>query len=135
MIWNIYVGNVKILQYVSSDLKPPPLTHNVTKDCLLNHQFSTWKLQAQNIRTTCCIHKLFFVFVLTFRTIHVYNMFSWCSELVVFVHWTGRAMNNHSPYCGLVDARIRTSDNDLPVHNSKNRPGPTIICLSELGIY
>ena len=42
------------------------ITHNTTKD------FS-WKLQAQNIRRTWCVHKLFFV--LTFRTIFVHNMF------------------------------------------------------------
>ena len=49
------------------------LTHNMTKDCSLNYQFSTWKLQAQNIRRTYCVHKL--VFVLTFRTIYVHKMF------------------------------------------------------------
>ena len=26
-------------------------------------------------------------------------------------------MNNLLSYCGLVDAKIRTSDKDLPVHN------------------
>ena len=30
------------------------LTHNMTKDC-------SWKLQAQNIRRTCCVHKLFWM--------------------------------------------------------------------------
>ena len=33
---------------------------------------------------TCCVHKLFFV--LTFRTIYAHNMFSPCSELVVFMY-------------------------------------------------
>ena len=51
------------------------LTHNMTKYCSLNYQFSTWKLQAQNALRTCCVHKLFFVFLLTFRTIYVHNMF------------------------------------------------------------
>ena len=37
------------------------LTHNMTKDCLLIYQFSTWKLQAQNMRRTCCVHKLFWM--------------------------------------------------------------------------
>ena len=35
-------------------------------------------------------------------------MFSPCSELGIF-------MNNLSSYCGLVDAKIRASDKDLPV--------------------
>ena len=42
-------------------------------------------------------------------------MFSPCSELVVFTYWTGKSMNNLSSYCGLVDAKIRASDKDLPV--------------------
>ena len=39
------------------------------------------KLQAHNALRTCCVHKL--VFVLTFRTIYVHNMFSTCSELEI----------------------------------------------------
>ena len=35
------------------------LTHNMTKDCSLNYQFRTWKLQAQNMWRTCCVQKLF----------------------------------------------------------------------------
>ena len=35
------------------------LTHNMTKDCSLIYQFSTCKLQAQNMGRTCCVHKLF----------------------------------------------------------------------------
>ena len=54
-------------------------------------------------------------FVLTFRTIYVHNMFSWCSELVVFMYWTDNSVNNLSSYCGLVDARKRVSDKYLPV--------------------
>ena len=37
------------------------LTHNMTKDCPLNYQFSTWKFQAQNTVRTCCVHKLFWM--------------------------------------------------------------------------
>ena len=37
------------------------LTHNITTDCSLNYQFSTWKLQTQNIRRTCCVHRLFWM--------------------------------------------------------------------------
>ena len=42
-----------------------------------------------------------------------------CSELVVFMYWTGKLVNNLLPYCGLVDARISASDKDLPVMNLK----------------
>jgi hypothetical protein len=55
------------------------LTHNMTKDCSLNYEFSTWKFQAKNKMRTCWEHvaytNWFFVFVLTFRTIYVFNMF------------------------------------------------------------
>ena len=50
------------------------------------------------------------------KTISVHNMFSPCSELGIFMHWTTcDAMNNLLSYCGLVDAKIRASDKDLPV--------------------
>ena len=45
----------------------------------------------------------------------VYTM---CSELVVFLHWTCNSMNNLSSYCGLDDARISASDKDLPVQET-----------------
>ena len=38
-----------------------------------------------------------------------------CSEHVIFSHWTGNSMNNFLSYCGLVDAKISTSEKDLPV--------------------
>ena len=31
------------------------------------------------------------------------------------MYWTYNSMNNLSSYCGLVDAKIRASDKDLPV--------------------
>ena len=49
------------------------------------------------------------------KTICVHNMFSPCSELVVFMHWTGKSLNNLLSYCGLVDVRTNASDKDLPV--------------------
>jgi hypothetical protein len=59
------------------------LTHNMTTDCSLNYQFSTWKLQAQNIRRTCCVHKLFSCFCFDIQnslcTQHVLLMFWACS--------------------------------------------------------
>ena len=38
-----------------------------------------------------------------------------CSELVVFMYWTGKLMNNLLSYCGLVDARKSAPEKDLPV--------------------
>ena len=66
------------------------LTHNMTKYCLLIYQFSTWKLQAQNLRRSCSEQKLFFVFVLTFKTIFAHNKLSPWSELAVFMYWTSK---------------------------------------------
>ena len=91
------------------------LTHNMTNDCSLIYQFSTWKQQAQNMRRTCCVHKLFWMSKQKQKTIFVHNMFSPCSEPVVFMYWTGKSMNNLLPYCGLVDVRINASDKNLPV--------------------
>ena len=42
-------------------------------------------------------------------------MYTTCSELEVFMYWTGKSMNNLLSYCGLVDAKIRASEKDLPV--------------------
>ena len=45
----------------------------------------------------------------------VHSMFSPCSELGISMYRTCNSMNNLSSYCGLVDAKIRASDKDLPV--------------------
>jgi hypothetical protein len=92
----------------------------------------------QNMGRKCCVQKLFWMS----KTISFHNMFSPYSELVGFMYWSfnpipighgrnqpiyerhvtksGRnrvnSMNNLSSYCGLVDAKIRDSDKDLPVH-------------------
>ena len=65
----------------------------------------------QNMGRTCCVHKLFWMS----KSISVHNMFSPCSELGNFTYWTCNSMNNMSSYCGIVDAKIRASDKDLPV--------------------
>ena len=44
--------------------------------------------RSQNALRTCCVHKLFFVFVLTFRTTYVNNMFSPCSLHVLSLEFT-----------------------------------------------
>ena len=91
------------------------LTHNMTNDCSLIYQFSTWKLQAQNMGRTCCVQKLFWMSNQKQKTICVHNMSSQCSELVVFMYWIGISMSNRLSYCGLVDFRKNASDKDLPV--------------------
>ena len=47
-----------------------------------------------------------------FCTQHVLPSF----ELEIFMYRTCNSMNNLSSYCGLVDAKIRAFDKDLPVH-------------------
>ena len=42
-------------------------------------------------------------------------MYTKCSELGIFKYGTCNSMNNLSSHCGLVDAKIRASDKDLPV--------------------
>ena len=38
-----------------------------------------------------------------------------CSDIAIFMYWTRNSMNNLTLHCGLVDAKIRASDKDLPV--------------------
>ena len=52
-----------------------------------------------------------------FCTQHVLPRF----ELWIFMYWTCNSMNNLS-YCGLVDAKIRASDKDLPAHKDQKSP-------------
>ena len=42
-------------------------------------------------------------------------MYTTCSDLAVFMYRTGKSMYNILSYCGLVGARIRASEKDLPV--------------------
>ena len=87
------------------------ITHNMTT-LPVQYLKIPWG-EYENMRRTCCAHKLFFV--LTFRIICAHNLFSPCSEFVVFMYWTGKSRNNLLSYCGLVDPRISASDKDLPV--------------------
>ena len=43
-------------------------------------------------------------------------------ERGIFMYWTCNSMNNLSPYFGLVDAKIRASDKDLPAQHSVGLP-------------
>ena len=51
-------------------------------------------------------------------------MYTTCSELGIFMYWTGDSMNNLLSYCGLVEVRISASEKDLPV-NEKRTPEKT----------
>ena len=46
-------------------------------------------------------------------------------------------MNNLSPYCGLLDAKIRASDKDLPENSFQNYKDccQTVQCLEFVGEY
>ena len=71
-------------------------------------QFNTLKLQAQNMLCTWL--------VLNVKTKNKKQfMYTTCSELVSFMYWTDKSINNLLSYCGLVVARISTSEKDLPV--------------------
>ena len=72
-------------------------------------------LPGQYMKTASSDHDVYINWFFSFKTIYAYNMFSLCSELVVFMYWTGKSMNNLLSYCGLVDPRISASDKDLPV--------------------
>ena len=49
------------------------------------------------------------------ETISVHNMFSPGLSLEFSCIKLANSMNSHLSYCGLVDAKIRASDKDLPV--------------------
>ena len=63
------------------------IAHWITRSI---HENSKLRTCWEHVVYTNC----FFVFVLTFRTIYAHNMFSQCSELVVFMYWIGKSMNN-----------------------------------------
>ena len=42
-------------------------------------------------------------------------MYTTCSELGIFMYWTGDSMSNLLSYCGLLEVRISASEKDLPV--------------------
>ena len=66
-----------------------------------------------------------------FCTQHVLPRF----ELGIFMYLTCNSMNNLSSYCGLVDAKIRASEKDLPVLLAPLpilKPSALILCLVAL---
>ena len=46
-------------------------------------------------------------------------MYTTGSELGIFMYWTRTSMNNILSYYGLVNARISTSEKDLPVQEPR----------------
>ena len=64
----------------------------------------------QNMVRTCCVQKLFWLP----ETISVHNMFSSGLSLELSCIELCNSMNNLLSYYGLVDAKIRASDKDLP---------------------
>ena len=68
------------------------LNQNITVDCSLNYEFSTWKFQAQNMLRKCCVHKLvvFFWHSEQYRyttcSQHVLSLEFSCIELMI--PWT-----------------------------------------------
>ena len=79
----------------------------MTKECSLNYKFTTLKIRnsVHVVYTNCSecqsLDKKQFVYTT-------------CTELVDLLYQTCNSMNNFSSYCGLVAARIRASDRDLP---------------------
>ena len=59
---------------------------------------------------TCCVHRLFWI------SKQKQIVYTTCSELGIFMYWTGDSMNNLMSYCGLVNAKIRASDSYLRVN-------------------
>jgi hypothetical protein len=85
----------------------------------------------ENMMRTCCVHKLVFVFVLPFRTTyvstqHVLPMLYPCSPHVLSLEFSCielvNSMDNFLSHCGLDNARISTSEKDLPVQTVDNTP-------------
>ena len=89
--WNINMESYKIVQYTGKSLSEALLFAEHGENMLCT------KI-VLNVRNNFC-------------TQHVLPRF----ELGIFMYWTCNSMNNLSSYCGLVDAKIRASDKDLPV--------------------
>ena len=79
------------------------------------------ELRVQDMKSTSSEH---FLYINCFLFWHSEQfMYPTCSELVILMYLTRNSMNNLLSYCGLVHARIRASDKDLPVRrllNGKN---------------
>ena len=82
-----------------------------------NPQYDEWlffELQVQYMKITSSEHVVYIINCSECQN-KKQIVYTTCFELVVFMYWTGKSMNNLLSYCGLVDARIRASNKDLSV--------------------
>ena len=100
------------------------LTHNMTTDCSVNYQFSTWKLPVQYMKITSSEDVVYINCSGCQNKNKKQFVYTTCSELGIFMSWTSDSINNLLSYCGLVDEKIRASDKDLPVSKMSQ-----IICM------
>ena len=93
------------------------------KVCWFFREYSDFQYTGTNLSCRCSLQvnlcqKLFFLQNMG-RTCQKQFLYTTCSpprfELGIFMYWTCNSMNNLWSYCGLVDAKIRASDKDLPV--------------------
>ena len=91
-----YECDDKIVQWITSSLHK----NSKLRTCQEHVVYINCSECQNKIKTTNCVN----------------NMFLICSELGIFMYWTGNSMNNLLSYCGLVVERIRASEKDLPVH-------------------
>ena len=73
----------------------------------------------RNMGRTSCVQKLC---PICMYALHVLPRF----ELGIFIYWICNSLNNLSTYCGLVDAKIRASDKDLPVQDKHCKSTMTV---------
>ena len=69
------------------------------------------ELQVQFMKIASSEHVVYTICFLFWHS----EQFWTCSELAIFMSWTRNSMNNQWSYFGLVDAKKRASDKDLPV--------------------
>ena len=79
-------------------------------NCSLIPDFSTRKIQAQNMLCTKIVLNAKTKTKNIFCTQHVLNLYLSIAELII-----RNSMNNLSSYCGLTGTRMSASDTDLPV--------------------
>ena len=83
------------------------LTHNTTTDCSLITDFSTRKIQVQNMLCTKIVFCFCFGIQNNFCTQHVLNLYFSCIEVSI-----QRTICCHTR---LTDSRVSASEKDLPV--------------------
>ena len=72
------------------------------------------------MKTTSSEHVVYIIFFLSLFWHSKQFMYTTCSDLAVFMYWTGKSMNNLLSCCGLVDARVRAFNKFLPVQCTRS---------------